>query len=106
MKYNRENGTVAIDCREVAERRLRFSITDTGPGIPEDRQSELFKPFSRLGAESSEIEGTGIGLTVTKQLVESMDGTVGFESVEGEGSTFWVELPLAEIQATPAREEK
>jgi len=73
---------------------LRISVTDTGYGISEEDQSELFKPFSRLGQEFSEIEGTGIGLVVTRQLVELMNGTIGFESTENEGSTFWVDLPI------------
>ncbi len=96
VKYNRQNGTVSIGIEETDNNMLRISVTDTGEGIPEDKQDELFKPFSRLGAESTEIEGTGIGLVVCKNLVELMNGNVGLESVVGKGSTFWVELPIAE----------
>ncbi|MBT4940637.1 MAG: PAS domain S-box protein [Rhodospirillaceae bacterium] len=94
IKYNRSNGTVSLDYRELENDMLRISVTDTGYGISEEDQSELFKPFSRLGQEFSEIEGTGIGLVVTRQLVELMNGTIGFESTENEGSTFWVDLPI------------
>jgi PAS domain S-box-containing protein len=96
VKYNRENGTVSIGVEETADAMLRVSVTDTGEGIPEDKRDELFKPFNRLGAETSEIEGTGIGLVVCKRLVELMNGGVGLQSEVGKGSTFWIELPLAE----------
>jgi len=72
---------------------VRISVADTGEGISEDKQDALFQPFNRLGREAGEIEGTGIGLAITKQLIEAMDGKVGFESKEGLGSTFWVEFP-------------
>ena len=94
VKYNRERGRVHI-LATPNEHHLRFRITDTGHGIPAAKQAELFRPFHRLGAESTEIEGTGVGLTITKQLVESMEGAIDFESEEGEGSAFWVDLPLA-----------
>jgi CheY-like chemotaxis protein/nitrogen-specific signal transduction histidine kinase len=95
VKYNREQGTVSVSCRPAAGRMLRLAVADSGPGIPETRLPELFLPFSRLGAESGEIEGTGIGLTIVKRLVEMMHGKIGVESTVGEGSVFWIELPLA-----------
>jgi len=96
VKYNRENGTVSISFKETANAMLRIAVSDTGDGISKDDQSKLFKPFSRLGAENTEIEGTGIGLVVCKDLVELMNGAVGLESEVGKGSTFWIELPRAE----------
>jgi signal transduction histidine kinase len=96
IKYNRENGRIALECHETAGRMFHISVADTGAGIPGDRLAELFEPFTRLGAESSNIEGTGIGLTITKQLVERMGGSIGVDSEVGKGSTFWIEIPVAE----------
>jgi PAS domain S-box-containing protein len=94
IKYNREGGIVRLDVRPEGEDRLRIRVMDTGPGIPARRLAELFQPFNRLGAEGSDIEGTGIGLTITQRIVEMMGGAVGVESELGVGSTFWIELPL------------
>jgi signal transduction histidine kinase len=69
-------------------------VTDTGIGIPLEKQHELFSAFNRLGKENSAILGTGIGLVITKKLVESLDGEIGFESTENKGSLFWFSLPL------------
>ncbi len=96
IKYNSDGGAVTLACRRVAGDRLRLQVTDTGPGIPEALQARLFTPFDRLGAEQSGVEGTGLGLALSKRLVEAMGGSVGVESTLGEGSTFWVELPRAE----------
>jgi len=99
IKYNRDGGTVTVNSRETADGFLRMSVTDTGIGIAEKDYSGLFKMFHRIGADPMKTrEGTGIGLTVTKLLVERMAGRVGFESAEGVGSTFWIELPLASNQ--------
>ncbi len=95
VKYNRQGGSVTLDWELTAGETLRILVTDTGRGIPEALQHRIFEPFNRLGVEDSRIEGTGIGLTITKQLVEMMDGTVGLDSTAGGGSTFWFELPLA-----------
>ena len=95
VKYNRDGGTVTVDAETVDGDMLRISIRDTGPGIPLDRQKDLFQPFNRLGAETSGIEGTGIGLTIARRLAEVLGGHLGFESAPGQGSTFWVDLPLA-----------
>jgi len=95
VKYNRENGNITLGCYQTPSGRLRITVADTGHGVPEDKLSELFQPFSRLKAEKSEIEGTGIGLSITKQLVEMMDGEIGVDTVVGTGTTFWIELPLS-----------
>lgn len=95
VKYNRKGGSIVIDCNIISTRRLRISITDTGMGLSAEQQAQLFTPFERIGAETSEIEGTGIGLVITKRLVEMMGGTIGFDSQPGRGSTFWIDINLA-----------
>lgn len=92
VKYNREGGRVDIRIAPAGE-RMRIEVADTGAGIADDRLAELFQPFHRLDAEGSEIEGTGIGLTITQRLVELMGGSVGVDSRLGVGTTFWIELP-------------
>jgi hypothetical protein len=93
IKYNREGGSITLACQRYAPGRQKVSVTDTGPGIPADKLDELFVPFSRLDADISHIQGTGVGLAVAKSLVELMGGEIGVESRLGEGSTFWVDLP-------------
>lgn len=93
IKYNREGGSATISCHAHAAKRIRIAVTDTGPGIAPDKQAQLFQRFNRLGAETGKVEGTGIGLVITSQLVEGMGGAIGVESSPGSGSTFWVEFP-------------
>jgi PAS domain S-box-containing protein len=103
IKYNSAGGSVAVDCSaNVASGRVRLTVTDTGPGLQSDKIEQLFQPFNRLGQEASGEEGTGIGLVVSKRLVELMDGVIGVESTVGRGSVFWVELPSTAPLALPA----
>jgi PAS domain S-box-containing protein len=92
VKYNREGGRVTIICARVAGGRVRASVTDTGAGILPDMLTMVFLPFERLGAESTGVEGTGLGLAVSKGLTEAMGGTIGVESEVDVGTTFWVEF--------------
>ncbi len=94
VKYNNERGKITLACENISDNFFRFSVTDTGNGLDKEQQQHLFKAFNRLGLEQTEIEGTGIGLVITKKIVELMGGRIGVESEVGAGSTFWVELPL------------
>lgn len=105
VKYNRPRGRVTLSCLCPSPGRLRIVVTDTGAGIPEQKLQLLFRPFERLGAERTGIEGTGLGLTLARGLVEAMGGSVGVESVVDRGSSFWIELAIAKLEsvASPVR---
>jgi PAS domain S-box-containing protein len=97
IKYNQANGTVVVDCAASTPERVRVSVRDTGAGLPADMLLQLFQPFNRLGRETKAEEGTGIGLVMSKRLVELMGGTIGVESTVGQGSVFWFELNSAAV---------
>ena len=92
IKYNRGQGTVEVKCTASTPERIRISIKDSGAGLPPEKLAQLFQPFNRLGQENGVEEGAGIGLAITKQLVELMGGTIGVKSTVGAGSEFWIEL--------------
>ena len=94
IKYNKVGGTVTVDCLASTPGRIRISVKDTGEGLAADKLTQLFQPFNRLGKETGIEEGTGIGLMVSKRLVELMKGEIGVESTVGVGSVFWFELNL------------
>ena len=97
IKYNRASGQVIVDCTAMSSELVRISFKDTGAGLSPEKMAQLFQPFNRLGQETGIVAGTGIGLVVTKQLVELMGGVMGVDSAVDQGSVFWVEL-----RSTPA----
>ncbi len=93
VKYNRDNGSVVLNSQILPEGKIHISVKDTGAGLSPQQQESIFEPFNRLDADQTKIEGTGIGLTITRRLMEHMDGSIEVESREGEGSTFTLQLP-------------
>ncbi len=104
VKYTPAGGSVIVSCKRTGE-KVRLSVHDTGVGIAADKLTRVFTPFDRLGAEQSGIEGTGLGLALSRRLVQAMRGAVGVKSIEGQGSTFWLELGHTEspLKAIPAK---
>ncbi len=103
IKYNSEAGSIHIVLDRLKTHHMRLNITDTGKGLTVEQQSKIFEPFTRL-ENVNLIEGTGIGLTITKRLLEMMDGSIGVESEVNKGSTFWINIPTGKIEH-PANEE-
>ncbi|MEW5892103.1 MAG: response regulator [Pseudomonadota bacterium] len=95
IKYNRDGGQIEVNWGPAGDSMFRVSVRDTGPGIAPERLKALFQPFNRLGAENTAVDGTGIGLVISKRLMEAMHGRIGVDSQEGIGSTFWIEIPVA-----------
>jgi PAS domain S-box-containing protein len=102
IKYNRLGGSVQVTCVERVTGRIRIAVEDTGEGLSPEKIEQLFQPFNRLGQESNLEEGTGIGLVMTKRLIELMGGEIGLESTIGKGSVFWVEMNLTAKRITVA----
>jgi len=106
IKYNRQGGRVSIKYERALDGYVRIGVEDTGTGITDEKRKELFQPFNRLGAEFSSVEGTGIGLIITRQLVDLMNGRLDIDSTPDVGSTFWVSLkplPLPGITGEPGK---
>ena len=99
VKYNRAGGSVRLACHRVAGGRLRITVADTGPGIPVEALDRLFVPFERLQRDHGAVEGTGLGLPLSQRLAGAMGGTLEVTTTVGQGSTFWVELPLTKRPA-------
>lgn len=102
VKYNKQNGAIEVSARLITAAApessvVHIDVADTGLGIPDDDIPKIFMPFERASAAHTNIEGTGLGLSVSKKMIEAMDGRIGVESVKGVGSTFWIEVPVAVI---------
>lgn len=104
VKYNKNGGTVFIEASLKNEDSVIVTVKDTGTGLSESQQKKLFRPMERLGAEYSDIEGTGLGLYISKCLIELMGGVIGFDSNEGQGSTFWIEMKASQVHLEQPRE--
>ena len=104
IKYNRPDGSVIVECALVDQDRLRIGVRDTGAGMAPEQMAHLFQPFNRLGKETGVEQGTGIGLVVTKRLVELMGGSIGVESTVDVGSLFWIELHVTSAPQFAQRE--
>ncbi|MDH5716581.1 MAG: PAS domain S-box protein [Spirochaetia bacterium] len=94
VKYNVEGGSLSLSCVLPNKNRIRFTVSDTGKGIPDNKQNGLFRPFYRVDSNINEVEGSGIGLSISKKLTELMGGKIGFSSEVNKGSQFWVEFPI------------
>lgn len=105
VKYNKKGGSITLDFQKSDADKISIAISDTGEGISEDNLKQLFQPFNRMEAENSAVEGTGIGLTITKQLIELMNGNISVQSTPGKGSCFSIEIPEGK-QLAQAREER
>jgi len=105
IKYNKENGSILINCEQKKDKLLFIQISDTGKGLTKEQQSKLFEPFERFEAESHHIEGTGLGLVISKKLVNLMGGNIGVESTPNQGCTFWLEFPCYQNADVPKLEE-
>ncbi len=104
IKYNKTLGSVVVTCLRQSPERIRICVEDSGEGLSPEKISQLFQPFNRLGQESKGVEGTGIGLVMTKRLCELMGGRIGVESVVGKGSVFWIEINLTD-KPTPTSDK-
>ena len=101
VKYDHKGGEVSVIITRAAPARARVEVTDTGPGIPTRDVARVFEAFDRMGAEATDVEGTGLGLALSKRLIETMNGEMGIESAPGQGTTAWFELPAATAPGTP-----
>ena len=106
IKYNEPNGSVVVSFEKLGDSKIRLGVKDTGHGIPDDKKDKVFKPFERFDMNSEQIEGTGIGLTISQKLIELMNGSIGFESVAGKGSFFYVDIPVSDKTPLPVQVEK
>jgi PAS domain S-box-containing protein len=104
VKYNHAHGSVSLSWEEPSQDRVRLVVRDTGPGIPPDKQQRLFNAFDRLGAEATAVEGTGLGLVVSKRLTEAMGGTLTLDSTPGEGTTVRLDMARADPPRRPGRD--
>ncbi len=104
VKYSPTGGSILVACRAERSRTMRLSVTDQGPGVAPEQAGRLFVAFDRLGAERSEIPGTGLGLSLSKRFIEAMGGKIGFKTAPGRGSAFWVRLPLSRSGVSVVRE--
>lgn len=101
IKYNTDNGLVSVSYKKIDNKNIRIYVSDTGKGLSKEEQKEIFEPFNRIGAEYTDIEGVGIGLTIAKKLMELMGGSIGIESDKGRGSSFYLDCPLGDKVQLP-----